>query len=178
MTIPGIKRVPLKVNADPRGTLIEIFREGWAKDVQARQVNVMFSRGGSLRGSHVHRSHTDWFVMAIGRGALGIRDVRRRSPTFGKTELVEIRAETPEAIVVPAGIIHGMFFPVDGLLVTIESMFYDPTEELKVKWDDPELGIDWPFKDAQSTEIDAYSLGDLMEKIEPWQKEFKIPRHP
>jgi dTDP-4-dehydrorhamnose 3,5-epimerase-like enzyme len=67
-----------------------------------------------------------------------------------------------------------MFFPVDGILVTIESMFYDPTEELKVKWDDPELGIEWPFSDTTSTEIDAYSVKDLMEKIEPWQKTFKV----
>jgi dTDP-4-dehydrorhamnose 3,5-epimerase len=174
MKIPGIKSVPLKVNSDPRGTLIEIFREGWQKGLQARQVNVMFSRGGSLRGSHVHRSHTDWFVMAMGRGVVGIRDVRRRSPAFGKTELLEIRAEAPQALVVPPGVIHGMFFPVDGILVTIESMFYDPTEELKVKWDDPELGIEWPFSDTTSTEIDAYSVKDLMEKIEPWQKTFKV----
>lgn len=170
MKIQGVERRVLDVERDPRGSLVEVFRQSWAPGFNPVQINVMRTVGGSLRGSHIHREHEDWLVIADGRALLGMKDVRTRSATFRKTSLIELSAAKPEAVRVPPGIIHGVYFPVDGILITVESLYHDPEEELKVKWWDPALGIAWPCETAQGPEADAYALDELMMKIEPWQR--------
>ena len=79
MTLPlGVRIWPLEPHHDRRGWLVEAFRESWAPGVEGAQVNITWSRAGTLRGSHVHGKHTDYFVLASGRAAVGIRDVRKR----------------------------------------------------------------------------------------------------
>ena len=134
----------------------------------------MWSRAGTLRGSHVHGAHTDYFVMASGRTAVGIRDVRKRSPTFGMTAVVELSSESPSAMIVPPGVLHGLYFPVDSILITVESRVYDPEEEVACQWDDPELEIPWPFSAPILSDADrrAQSYREMLAAIEPWQSRY------
>jgi len=122
MALPlGVRIRPLEPHYDRRGWLVEAFRESWAPGVEGAQVNITWSRAGTLRGSHVHGIHSDYFVLASGRAAVGIRDVRKRSPTFGITAVVELSSESPSAMSVPPGVLHGLYFPVDSILLTVES---------------------------------------------------------
>ena len=172
MTLPlGVRIWPLEPHHDRRGWLVEAFRESWAPGVEGAQVNITWSRAGTLRGSHVHGKHTDYFVLASGRAAVGIRDVRKRSLTFGMTALVELSSESPSAMTVPPGVLHGLYFPVDSILLTVESHVYDPVEEVQCQWDDPELEIPWPFSSPilSDGDLGAQSYREMMEAIEPWQ---------
>lgn len=167
----GVTIRPLEPHHDRRGWLVEAFRESWAPGVDGAQVNITWSRAGTLRGSHVHGEHTDYFVMASGRTAVGIRDVRKRSPTFGMTAVVELSSESPSAMTVPPGVLHGLYFPVDSILLTVESRVYDPLEEIRCRWDDPELEIPWPFSAPILSDADrgAQSYREMMAAIAPWQ---------
>jgi dTDP-4-dehydrorhamnose 3,5-epimerase len=177
MTPPlGVRIRPLEPHYDRRGWLVEAFRESWAPGVEGAQVNITWSRAGTLRGSHVHGKHTDYFVLASGRAAVGIRDVRKRSPTFGITALVELSSESPSAMTVPPGVLHGLYFPVDSILLTVESRVYDPVEEVRCQWDDPELEIPWPFSSPILSDGDrgAQSYREMMAALEPWQDLYSI----
>jgi len=177
MTWPlGVTVSMLRPHHDRRGWLMEAFRDGWAPGVEGSQVNLTWSRGGTLRGSHVHGVHADYFVAISGRVVVGIKDVRKRSPTFGLTALVELDAAAPSAMTVPPGVLHGLYFPVDSYLLTVESHVYDPEEEIRCRWDDPALGIRWPFTTPILSDADAQgqSYHEMMAAIECWQDVYAI----
>jgi dTDP-4-dehydrorhamnose 3,5-epimerase len=175
---PGVRLLTLDPHADRRGTLTEVYRQEWCAEVPGRQINVTRSRATVMRGPHVHCRHGDYFVVVAGRGLVGLHDARRASPTFGQALLLELAPEAPAALVVPPGVVHGMFFPVDSVLVTVESELYDPDEEVRCRWSDPELGIDWPFAEACTSDADAaaQSYAEMMEHLEPFQATFVIDR--
>jgi len=174
---PGTRLRSLTAHGDRRGWLVEAFRAEWEPDVAGAQVNVSSSAPGVLRGSHVHGRHTDYFVLASGAATVGLKDLRRASPAFGRTWLVGLEAQRPEALIVPAGVLHGLYFPVQSLLVSIESETYDPTEEIRCRWDDPQLAIPWPFRDPILSDNDrrAGAFAEVMRALEPWQASFRIP---
>jgi dTDP-4-dehydrorhamnose 3,5-epimerase len=177
MSLPaGVTLQRLTPHPDRRGWLVEVFRESWVPGLDGAQVNLTWSRAGTLRGPHVHGLHTDYFVPASGRTVVGIRDVRKRSATFGTTGLVELSSDTPAALSVPPGVLHGLYFPVDSLLITVESRVYDPVEEIRCRWDDPEVGIAWPFTMPILSDDDtrAQSYREMMAVIEPWQGDYAI----
>ena len=164
---PGVRIRPLEPHHDSRGSLVEAFRDSWDPSVQGAQVNLMWSRAGTLRGSHVHGKHADYFVLAAGRSTIGIKDVRKRSPAYGTTALVELTSDTPSAMIVPPGVLHGLYVPVESILLTVESHVYDPEEEVRCLWNDPDLGIPWPFSSARVSASDAvgHSLAEVTEMV-------------
>ena len=175
MLLPrGVTVRPLEPHHDRRGWLVEAFRESWAPGVDGAQVNITWSRAGTLRGTHVHGLHADYFVLASGRAIVGIRDVRKRSSTFGLTALVDLSSESPSAMTVPPGVLHGLYFPVDSILATVESRVYDPLEEIRCRWDDPELDILWPFSSPilSDSDLTAQSYREMMAAIEPLQSTY------
>ena len=174
---PGVRLRPLLPNPDRRGWLVEAFRAEWEPDVVGAQVNLSSSAPGVLRGSHVHGRHTDYFVLAAGAVTVGLKDLRRMSPAFGDTSLVSLGAECREALIVPPGVLHGLYFDVASLLVSVESETYDPTEEIRCRWDDPQLAIPWPFRAPILSDDDrrAGTFAEAMRALEPWQASFRIP---
>jgi len=167
----------LTPHPDRRGWLVEAFRAEWEPGVAGAQVNVSSSAPRVLRGSHVHIRHTDYFVLAAGTVAIGLKDLRQASPTFGRTWIVDLDARRPEALVVPPGVLHGLYFPVRSLLVSVESDPYDPTEEIRCRWDDPALAIAWPFRAPILSDNDrrAGTFAAAMRALEPWQTSFDVP---
>jgi dTDP-4-dehydrorhamnose 3,5-epimerase len=177
MTLPaGVTIHPLTPHHDRRGWLVEAFRASRVPGLESEQVNLTWSRAGTLRGSHVHGLHTDYFVVAAGRSVVGMQDVRKRSATFGMAAVVELAGDSPSAVTVPPGVLHGLYFPVDTLLLTVESRVYDPLEEIRCRWDDPELVIPWPFSTPIVSDDDqrAPSYQEMMAVIEPWQDSYPI----
>ena len=108
------------------------------------QWNAVWSEAGVLRGVHVHVRHDDYLTVPVGRASVGLRDLRRGSPTEGLTALVELGREQPGALVIPHGVAHGFYFHEPSLHVYAVSEYWDPADELACNWADPELGIEWP----------------------------------
>jgi len=168
----GVRLIELEMNRDPRGHLTEFFREEWRSGVEPVQWNVARSERGSLRGLHVHPLHDDLVVLVTGRLAMGLYDLRRGSPTFGLSALLELDADRMQGLVIPRGVGHGsVHLDPTVVLVGVSAYWGDPMDEIGCRWDDPALEIDWPLEPTIVTERDATapSLAGLLEQLEPWQ---------
>jgi dTDP-4-dehydrorhamnose 3,5-epimerase len=164
----GVRRVPLSPHPDGRGWLAELFREEWDGVAERfRQWNAMHSLAGSLRGVHVHLQHHDYQVVLRGEMLLGLKDLREASPSFGRSALVTVSERVLTGYLVPPGVAHGFYFPVETLLVYGVSHYWNPADELGCRWDDPELGISWPVVEPILSPRDAEAppLRRLMETI-------------
>jgi dTDP-4-dehydrorhamnose 3,5-epimerase len=73
-------------------------------------------------------------------------DIRRGSPTFGKSVGVVLSGDNLRQLYIPPGFAHG--FCVTSPTVHVEykcTEFYDQKDEMAVAWDDPQIGIRWPI---------------------------------
>ncbi|HXZ57961.1 MAG TPA: dTDP-4-dehydrorhamnose 3,5-epimerase family protein [Gaiellaceae bacterium] len=167
----GTALVPLEPHRDERGVFTELYRVEWATGVEPVQWNAVRSEAGVLRGVHVHIRHDDYLTVPFGRASVGIRDLRRDSPTEGLATVVELGAERPAALVIPHGVAHGFYFHEPSLHVYAVSEYWDPEDELGCHWADPELAIPWPAGLARVSERDEQSppLSDLLARLAPWQ---------
>jgi dTDP-4-dehydrorhamnose 3,5-epimerase len=161
----------LEVHVDDRGTFTELYRHEWPTGVEPIQWNAVRSESGVLRGVHVHLRHDDYLTVPTGRAAVGLRDLRRGSPTEGLSALVELGGDEQAALVIPHGVAHGFYFLEPSLHVYAVTEYWDPSDELACHWTDPGLEIPWPVQSARVSERDAtnQSLADLLRQLEPWQ---------
>jgi dTDP-4-dehydrorhamnose 3,5-epimerase len=132
-----------------------------------------------VRGVHVHPHHEDWFLLLRGEALVALRDLRRGSPTEGVAAVLPVRGDAPAAVLVPRGVAHGFRFLTECFHVYGLTRAWDPADYLGCRWDDPELGLDWPLDPAILSEKDenASSLRVLLERIGPWQP-FEGPLSP
>jgi dTDP-4-dehydrorhamnose 3,5-epimerase len=148
-TLPaGLRLRPLEPHADDRGTFIELFRQEWETEVEPIQWNAVHSKAEVLRGVHVHPRHDDYLTIVRGRAVIGLRDLRDESETAGATACVELSEEEPSAITIPHGVAHGFYFAEDSTHVYAVSHYWDLSDELGCRWDDPALEIPWPQRTA------------------------------
>ena len=171
-TLPaGTLLRPLTTHPDARGTFTELYREEWDTGVRPVQWNAVASEAGVLRGVHVHVKHADYLTLVRGRAAIGLRDLRRDSPTSGLAACVELDAAAMEALAIPPGVAHGFLFLEPSIHVYAVSRAFDPEDELGCHWADPELGIAWPEQPSLVSERDsaAGSLAAVMARLERHQ---------
>ena len=75
-------------------------------------------------------------------------DLRAASPTFGKWFGVQLSADNKKQIYVPVGFAHGFATLSEAAEVQYKMTgFYTPPSEGSIRWDDPEIGVDWPVSD-------------------------------
>ena len=73
-------------------------------------------------------------------------DLRANSPTFGKWFGVELSDENMKQFYIPEGFAHGFYVMSDVAVFAYKCTdFYHPGDEGGMKWDDPEIGIEWPL---------------------------------
>jgi dTDP-4-dehydrorhamnose 3,5-epimerase len=113
------------------------------------QDNHSLSRpAGTLRGLHLQAPpHAQAKLVRCLRGAILdiVVDIRRGSPTYGRWVSVELSAETGRQIYVPVGFAHGFVTLVPDTEVSYKtSDYYAPECEAGIRYDDPEIGVDWP----------------------------------
>lgn len=150
----------LEPHEDERGSFTELFRQEWGLGVEPIQWNAVRSEAGVLRGVHVHLRHSDYLTVPVGRATIGLRDLRPSSPTFGLTATVELGEAQPTALTIPPGVAHGFYFHVPSLHVYAVSHYWDKSDELGCRWDDPALGFLWPEEPRLLSTRDA-GLGPL-----------------
>jgi dTDP-4-dehydrorhamnose 3,5-epimerase len=153
----------LKPITDARGTLIELFRSDWDIAKPFAQWNMVVTEPNSLRGVHVHGDHDDYLIVISGVMHLGLYDLRTKSPTSGKSAIVELYGERQQAAFVPRGVMHGFYFPISSRYVYGLSACWSPADDTGCRWDDPELGIRWPASNPLLSPRDANapSLADM-----------------
>jgi dTDP-4-dehydrorhamnose 3,5-epimerase len=167
--IEGCTPVPVVANADDRGCLFEIFREEWAGAFKTVQWNACRSLAGVMRGVHVHIDYNEFYTLPFGRVFLALRDIRRTSPTFGKSVGFEWSAADGFAVPVPAGVAHAVFFLDDSVLAFGLSGYWKA--ELDVvgcRWNDLDPSLRWPAESAMlsTRDTEAGSFADMVRKYE------------
>jgi dTDP-4-dehydrorhamnose 3,5-epimerase len=149
-TIPGLLIVEPRIFGDGRGFFTELYQATRYAEVgvPSRFVQDNFSRSarGVLRGLHIQNPRPQGKLVFVLRGTvLDVAvDVRVGSSTFGHHVKVELNDENHRQLWIPRGFAHGFLVlseSADFLYKCDE--FYNPADELVVKWNDPALGIDW-----------------------------------
>jgi dTDP-4-dehydrorhamnose 3,5-epimerase len=160
---------------DARGFFMETYREDQfeALGLPSNFVQDNHSRSarGVLRGLHFQWEPPMGKLMRVSLGAafLVAVDIRKGSPTLGKWFGVEVTAENRRQVWAPAGFARG--FCVLSEVAEIQykcTGLYSNKAESGIRWDDPDIGIQWPIADIQLSEKDqkAQTLAQWLAKPE------------
>ncbi len=155
--IEGLKVITPAVFEDSRGYFMETYqRKDFLEagiDVDFVQDNQSASSKNVLRGLHFQINYPqDKLVRVINGKVFDVAvDLRPGSETFGKWFGVELSAENKKQFFIPKGFAHGFYVMSDYAEFTYKcSDFYHPNDEGGIKFDDPDIGIDWPFEDKNA----------------------------
>ena len=133
------------------------FKEGGI-GVDFVQDNQAFSPKGILRGLHLQLDpHGQAKLVRILKGRVidVAVDLRKNSPTFGKSYAVELDGETQKMLFIPVGFAHGYVTLEDTLFFYKCSNFYHKESESGIIWNDPDLNIDWGIKNPIISDKDS-----------------------
>lgn len=154
--LPDVLIIEPKVFGDDRGFFYESFNarafaEATGYTLQFVQDNHSRSTRGVLRGLHYQIEQTQGKLVRVTAGeVLDIAvDIRRSSPTFGQWTSVRLSAQNHRQLWVPPGFAHGFVVlseSADFLYKTTD--YYTPSAERCIRWDDPQLAIDWELEGA------------------------------
>ena len=154
--IPDIKIIEPTVFGDERGFFLETFRTDWFKkecaDVDFLQDNHSKSRQGILRGLHYQTERTQGKLVRVVSGEVYdvAVDMRKKSATYGKWVGVTLSAKNKRQLWVPAGFAHGFYVTSESAEFVYKCTdYYHPESEVSVRYDDPNLNIDWPLVNGE-----------------------------
>ena len=174
--IAGLLILEPRVFADDRGYFFESFNKVTLEKLTGREWNFIQdnqarSSYGVLRGLHFQKSpHAQTKLVRVLEGAIWdvVVDLRAGSATYGRWYGVELSAENKRQFLVPQGFAHGysvisetaeVFYKCDD--------YYHKETEGGIRYDDPELGIDWKIDLAKT----VVSEKDL---VQPLLRENKL----
>jgi dTDP-4-dehydrorhamnose 3,5-epimerase len=163
----GVERRVLAAHTDERGSFTEILRRSWCPETEYLQWNLVHSQAGVLRGVHLHPRHDDYLVVVAGEVVVGLRDLRRQSPTAGVGTMLSMRGDRPEAVFIPHGVAHGFCFLTESTYICGVSHYWDTDDELGCRYDDLRLNLSWPVREPllSARDKDAENLVTLLATI-------------
>jgi dTDP-4-dehydrorhamnose 3,5-epimerase len=151
--IEGVYIIEPRVFSDARG----YFMETWKQDEFIENIgNITFiqdneskSSFGVLRGLHYQKGNDSQakLVRVIRGRVIDVAvDIRRSSPTFGRHIMVELNEDNKRQFFIPRGFAHGFLVLSDEAVFTYKvDNVYAPQSEAGIRWNDPQLGIEWPI---------------------------------
>ena len=155
--IKGVFVIEPRVFNDARGYFMEAWKEAEFEEhigpVHFIQDNESKSGYGILRGLHYQKGETSQakLVRVIKGRVLDVAvDIRKSSPTFGKHVMVELSEDNKRQFFIPRGFAHGFLVLSDEAIFTYKvDNPYAPQQEAGIRWNDPDLGIEWPIDPAK-----------------------------
>ncbi|MCX8089628.1 MAG: dTDP-4-dehydrorhamnose 3,5-epimerase [Verrucomicrobiae bacterium] len=163
--IPGLLIIEPKVFGDARGFFLETwhrqrYREA-GLDVDFVQDNLSSSRRGTIRGLHFQNPRAQGKLVWVIEGEVFdvAVDLRRSSPTFGRWHGLNLSSENRLQFYIPPGFAHGFAVLSETAIFAYKcTEFYSPADELTLQWNDPDVGVQWPFADPVLSEKDKRGL--------------------
>jgi dTDP-4-dehydrorhamnose 3,5-epimerase len=160
-----------QVFEDARGFFMETFHVDKFKDLglptEFVQDNHSRSKKGVVRGLHFQWDPPMGKLMRVTYGSafLVAVDIRKGSPTLGKWFGTEVSAANKKQVWAPAGFARGFCVLSDFAEIQYKCTgIYNDKAESGIRWNDPEIGIEWPEKDAELSGKDrvAQSLAEWL----------------
>lgn len=167
--IPEVLILEPQVFGDARGFFMESFNQRrWQEltglDTRFVQDNHSRSAKGVLRGLHYQIRQPQGKLVRVVQGEVFdvAVDLRRSSSTFGKYVGCLLSAENKRQLWIPEGFAHGFLV----LSETAEFLYkttdyYAPEYECCIRWDDPDLAIDWPLEGSPLVSAKDAAGGDF-----------------
>lgn len=152
--IPDVILIEPQVFGDDRGFFFESYNERSLADkagIQTHFVQDNHSRSsqGVLRGLHYQIQQPQGKLVRVVVGSIYdvAVDIRKSSPTFGQWVGRFLSAENKHQLWVPPGFAHGFLVVSEVAEVLYKATdFYAPQHERSIRWDDPDLNIQWPLE--------------------------------
>ena len=150
-----------KAHHDDRGFFMEVYRADQFRELglpsEFVQDNHSFSRKGVVRGLHFQWEPLMGKLMRVSRGTafLVAVDIRKGSPTLGQWFGLEASAENMKQVWAPAGFARGFCGLTDEVEVQYKCTgIYNDRAESAIRWDDPDVGVEWPLKEVRLSDKD------------------------
>lgn len=166
LPIPGLLLLEPQLFEDDRGYFFEVSRSLELKQVLGNIDFIQESQSGShqhvIRGLHYQLDKPQAKLLRVLTGRIFdvVVDLRQQSTSFGQWYGLELCSEKKQQLFIPAGFAHG-FLTLSSYaeIVYKTDQYYDPASERSIRWDDPQLAIQWPLhcapvlsaKDANAT---------------------------
>ena len=162
------------IHGDERGFFCETWRESQMAELGIDhpfvQDNHSRSARGVLRGMHFQVGEGQAKLVRCARGSIldVTVDLRRGSPTFGRWEAFTLDDRLMHQVYVPVGFAHGFCVTSDLADVVYRcSTYYDPGLERSIRYDDPEVGIEWPDLEliVSARDAEAPLLSEIADEL-------------
>ena len=172
-SIKDVYKIDVKKYGDNRGYFMETYKENDFKKAGLNytfvQDNQSKSKAGVLRGLHFQKTFPQAKLVRCLEGEVFdvCVDLRAGSPTYGKWEGVILSAEKGNMFMIPRGFAHGFVVLTETATFAYKcDELYHPEDEGGIMWNDPDVGIEWPY--------DGEVLLSEKDKVHPNLKESKI----
>lgn len=175
--IEGLIVIEPTVFGDDRGFFMETYAKReydalFGREIEFVQDNHSKSRRGVLRGLHFQRQHAQGKLIRVVAGAVYdvAVDLRPGSATYGRWYGVELTAENKRQFYVPPHFAHGFLALADGTEFLYKcTEYYHPEFDGGVRWNDPQIGVDWKLEHYGFTESELL-LSDK-DRVQPLLEE-------
>jgi dTDP-4-dehydrorhamnose 3,5-epimerase len=160
--IPDVLVIEPTVHEDERG----FFMESWHEERLASegftarfvQDNHSYSKRGTLRGLHYQLENPQGKLVRVASGEVYdvAVDLRRSSPTFGRWVHEGLTSENHKQLWIPPGFAHGFYVLSESADLLYKcTTYYAPAYDRTLRWDDPDLAIDWPLLGGRAPILSA-----------------------
>jgi dTDP-4-dehydrorhamnose 3,5-epimerase len=164
MKLEGLIHIQPNLLKDSRGFFLETYRSNHYKslgiDCDFVQDNHSYSLKDTVRGMHFQSTPGQAKLVRCAHGVIFdvAVDIRPKSPTFGEWEGVILTSEKHNQLFIPIGFAHGFcVLSADAHVMYKVSANYEAKTEMGFRFDDPDIGIDWPVKQPLLSDRDKSS---------------------
>ena len=159
--LEGLLLIKPNVHEDKRGYFYENYRdelfEANGLPTNFRQDNQTKSVKGTLRGLHHQLKYPQGKLVRVSLGMVYdvAVDIRKTSPTFSQYFGVNLTDKDHMQMYIPAGFAHGFCVLSDQAIFQYKcTEIYHPEDEFGIRWDDPQININWPITDLVISDRD------------------------
>ena len=132
--INGVFYKKINSNIDNRGFFREVFKENIFIKKKFKQISHSYIKKNVIKGWHIHRKQSQWNYLLKGKIRLYLYDMRLRSKTFKKYDVIDINSKKDNIVYFfPPGIAHGYIaLSTENHMLYATSGVYNPKEEYKI----------------------------------------------
>lgn len=170
--LEGVLLITPQVFGDDRGFFMETYNSAKTAELGVPEVFVQDNHSRSTKGvlRGLHYQYPQWqgkLVRAIAGEIFDVAvDIRKDSATYGRWFGAFLNDENKQQLYVPPGFAHGFCVTSDIADVAYKcTSDYQPKQDVGIRWNDPDIAIDWPIKKPLLSDKDANA--PLLKDTEP-----------
>lgn len=148
--IEGVSVKQLVTHLTEDGYFREVLRDDDNMLERFGQSSISVAHPGFIKAFHWHKEQDDVWCILSGQVRTVLYDTRENSPTHKQTQVIIMGEDAPKIVLIPKGVAHG--YQVLGnkpaTLLYFTTRHYNPQDEERIAFDDPEVNFDWSIKNG------------------------------